>query len=155
MDRYEITEELSRIISGYLASRGLQLVELIYRREGRYQMLRVLADRPEGGISLGECAQLNRELGGLLDEKGILQEGYILEVSSPGLDRPLRSRDDFLRCKNKKAKFFLKEMIEAKFEWDGLITEVDEGNVYINTEDKQLIIPLDKINKAKRLLDSI
>ncbi|MBM3255584.1 MAG: ribosome maturation factor RimP [Candidatus Omnitrophica bacterium] len=155
MDRYEITQELSKIISEYLARRGLELIELLYRREGRDQVLRVLADRLEGGISLGECAKLNRELGGLLDEKGILQEGYILEVSSPGLDRPLREKKDFLRCKDKSVKFFLKEPVEGKLEWDGLITAVDEDTVHINTADKQLIIPLNKINKAKQLLDNI
>jgi ribosome maturation factor RimP len=152
MDRYEITEELSKVIAEYLAGRGLELIELICRRQGRDQVLKVLADRPEGGISLGECAQLNRELGAMLNELGILQEGYILEVSSPGLDRPLHSRSDFLRCKNKKVKFFLKELVEGKIEWDGLITEVDEDNVYINTVVKPLIIPLVKINKAKQLI---
>ena len=155
MDRYEITEELMAVIADYLAGHGLDLIELIYRREGRGQVLRVLADRPEGGISLGECAQLNRELGSLLDEKDILQEGYVLEVSSPGLDRPLREKKDFLRCKDKAVKFFLKEQLEGKLEWDGLITAVDDEAVHIDSFGRQLRIPLAKINKAKQILEDI
>ncbi|MEI6631857.1 MAG: ribosome maturation factor RimP, partial [bacterium] len=147
MDRYEITQELNKIISEYLASRGLELIELVYRRQGQDQVLRVLADRTEGGISLGECAQLNRELGVALDEKAILQENYLLEVSSPGLDRPLREKKDFLRCKDKLVKFFLKEPVEGKLEWDGVMTAVDEDTVHINSAARPLSIPLAKINK--------
>jgi len=155
MDRYEITGELSRIISEYLEARGLELIELVYRREGREQVLRVLTDRPQGGISLGECAQLNRELGLLLDEKALLEERYLLEVSSPGLDRPLHSRNDFLRCKNKTIKLFLREPVEGKIEWDGRITQVDEEAVHIETRDKPLTIPLSSINKAKQIIEGI
>jgi len=152
MDRYEITEELCKLIEEYLAARGLELVELIYRREGREQVLRALVDRPEGGISLGECGRLNKDLGMLLDEKNILAESYTLEVSSPGLDRPLREKKDFQRSKGKLVKFFLREMVEGKLEWDGVITEVTDDAVHIEAKDKLLVIPLALINKAKMLI---
>lgn len=152
MDRYEITRQLEAVIAEYLSGGGLELVELIYRREGRDQVLRVLADRPEGGISIGECAQLNRKLGAVLDEKGLLQEGYVLEFSSPGLDRPLSTKRDFLRCKDKLVKFFLREPIEGKIEWDGEIISVDDNAVHIDTKDKQLSIPLASVNKAKQII---
>lgn len=152
MDRYEITEELRKFIEEYLAAKGLELVELIYRREGRDHVLRVLSDRPEGGISLGECSRLNKELGALLDEKNILIESYTLEVSSPGLDRPLREKKDFQRAKGKQVKFFLKEMVEGKLEWDGAITEVTDDAVHIDTKDKPLAIPLVLINKGRQIL---
>ena len=152
MDRYEITQQLEAVIAEYLSGCGLELVELIYRRELSGQVLRVLTDKPEGGISIGECAQLNRKLGAVLDEKGLLQEGYVLEVSSPGLDRPLSTKRDFLRCKDKLVKFFLREPVEGKVEWDGEIISVDDFAVHINIKDRPLSIPLASVNKAKQII---
>lgn len=83
MDKLEIAVELRAIIEDYLKSRNIDLVDLIYRYEGRDLVLRILADFPSGGISIGECALLNKEIGMLLDEKDILQQNYLLEVSSP------------------------------------------------------------------------
>lgn len=84
-----------------MKNQNLDLVDIIYRYEGRGLVLRVLVDKPEGGITLDECAGLNNEISRILDEKDMLQQRYILEVSSPGLDRPLNSKNDFLRCINK------------------------------------------------------
>lgn len=152
MDRETVINELEAFLSDFLRGRGLDLVELIYRYEGRDLYLRVLADKPGGGISLGECALLNRELSDVLDEKNILQDRYILEVSSPGLDRPLKAENDFLRFLNKSVKFFLSDKISGKLEWDGVIQRVSDGKVYIETTAGSLEIPLDKINKARQII---
>ncbi len=77
---------------------------------------------------------------------------YILEVSSPGLDRPLKTKSDFLRCINRKAKFFLLESIKGKIELDGIITKVEDDSVYIDIDGDIIEIPLVKVNKAKQLL---
>ncbi|MCX5711970.1 MAG: ribosome maturation factor, partial [Candidatus Omnitrophica bacterium] len=84
MDRQEIIGQLKAVISEYLDCRDMELVELIYRQEGRDLVLRLLVDYPEGGITIGECAELNRSVGIMLDEKNIIEQNYILEVSSPG-----------------------------------------------------------------------
>src|SRR3989338_2341438 len=99
--------ELKIIIEDYLKTQNIDLVYLIYRYEGRDLVVRILADRPEGGISIGDCAYLNKEVSAILDAKNILEGQYILEVSSPGLDRPLRQKQDFLRCTNKRVRFFV------------------------------------------------
>ena len=111
MDRQELIAKLKDIIGNYLQGQGLDLIELIYRYGGRNLILRILVDKPEGGISLDECAHLNNEISRILDEENILQERYILEVSSPGLDRPIATKKDFQRCVNRKARFFLSELI--------------------------------------------
>lgn len=147
-----MVNELKVFLEDFLRSRNLDLVDLIHRYEGRDLVLRILLDKPEGGISIGECAGLNREISDLLDEKSILQEKYILEVSSPGLDRPLETEKDFLRCLDKKVKFFLNELINGKLEWDGTIAGVNSGIVYINTQAGTMEVPLARINKAKRII---
>jgi ribosome maturation factor RimP len=152
MDKQEIIEELRGVIGDYLKSEGLDLVDLIYRQEGAGLTLRILADKPKGGITLGECTILNKQIGFLLDEKDILQEKYILEVASPGLDRPLKTGADFLRSINKKARFFFNEQINSKFELEGLISKLENDTVYIDIQGKVIGVPLTKINQAKQII---
>ncbi|MBI4972299.1 MAG: ribosome maturation factor RimP [Candidatus Omnitrophica bacterium] len=154
MDRQAIIAELKIIIGEHLKNQGLDLVDLIYRYEGRGSFLRVLADRPCGGITLDECARLNIEISALLDEKNILQQGYILEVSSPGIDRPLMTKSDFMRCLNRRARFFLKEAIKARLEWEGIIKSVEDDAVSIDIQGDIIEIPLAKINKAKQTMEN-
>ncbi len=152
MDRQAISVELNSIIGDYLKSQGLELVELIYRYEGRDLVLRILADRLEGGITLAECAALNKQISAILDEKDILQVRYVLEVCSPGVDRPLKAKSDFLRCINRKARFFLYEAVKDKTEWEGIINKVGDEAVYIDMEDRIIEVPLAKINRAKQVI---
>ncbi|MFA6350036.1 MAG: ribosome maturation factor RimP [Candidatus Omnitrophota bacterium] len=152
MDRQEIIEQLNSVISEYLDCQDMELVELVYRQEGRDLVLRLLVDYPEGGITIGECAELNRSIGNLLDEKDIIQQNYILEVSSPGLDRPLKTKNDFLRNLDKDVRFFLSVPVNGKLEWCGKVANADDDNVTVTAGGVNLIIPLSKINKAKQEL---
>lgn len=152
MDRQTLINELTNIIGDYLKAQGLELVNLIYRYEGKDLFLRILVDRPEGGISLDECARLNNEISRVLDEKDILRERYILEVSSPGIDRPLAVKSDFSRCINRNVKFFLTEPIGGRRELEGLIYKVEEASVHIDAQGRRFEIPLSKIAKAKQII---
>ncbi|MDD2689708.1 MAG: ribosome maturation factor RimP [Candidatus Omnitrophica bacterium] len=151
MDRQAIIEELRNIITEYLEARQIDLVDFIYRYEGPNLILRLLVDKPEGGISLGECALLNTEIGSILDEKDAVQQRYILEVSSPGLDRPLKTKNDFSRCIDKRLKIFLNEEINAGLELEGTVKRIEGDSVYIEINTEQIEIPLSKINKAKQV----
>lgn len=153
MDRQVFVVELRGIIGAYLEARGLELVELIYRYEGKNLFLRILTDKPGGGITIDECAEINTQLGAILDEEGpLLNQRYILEVSSPGLDRPLVAKNDFLRCVGRKAHFFLAEMLNGRLEYDGQIARVDDAAVYLDIGGSVMDIPLGKINKAKQII---
>ena len=154
MDRQTRIEELRGMIQEFLNSQHFDLVDLIHRYEGRNFFLRILVDRPEGGITLEDCANLNREINLLLDEKDLVQQKYVLEVSSPGLDRPLKTKNDFLRCLNKRVKFFLNEAVQGRWEWEGLIQKIEEDSVMIETEDAVVTLPLSQIAKAKQVIGS-
>lgn len=145
-------EELNVLFSGYLESQNLELIDLICRSEGKRRVLTVLADKPQGGITLQECAGLCRQLKNLLEEKNIIDVDYVLEVSSPGLDRPLKRQRDFLRSLNKEVVFFLNDLVNGKCQWQGVITKVDETTVFIQAPGESLEIPLIKINKAQLVL---
>ncbi|OGX15332.1 MAG: hypothetical protein A2166_04290 [Omnitrophica WOR_2 bacterium RBG_13_41_10] len=152
MDKDYLLIELNELIGDYLKEQRLDLVEFIYRREGKKSILRILVDKPQGGITLDECASLNNRIGLLLDEKGLLQQSYALEVCSPGLDRPLETEKDFLRCLNKPIKIFLQEPIEGKWEPEGLVTRVENDTICLDMDGSLLSIPLLKIRKAKQIL---
>ena len=152
MDKQAIIEELINIIGDYLKSKGLDLVDLIYRYEGRDLFLKILTDKHEGGITLDDCGRINRDVGGILDERELIPGKYILEVSSPGLDRPLKTRSDFARCKSKKIKLFLSETVNGKLEIDGVIKGTGEDSVSVETKERVADILLSKINKAKQII---
>ena len=152
MARPEVIEDIKNTIDSYLEERQFYLVEMKYFYQADTLVLRILVDRPEGGISLGECAKLNREICIIFDEKDILKEGYILEVASPGLDRPLVRKEDFLRCRNKEVRFFLNEPINEKMELQGKISNVEDDAVYIAMQEEILKVPLIRIIRAKQIV---
>lgn len=152
MDKEAIISELKNIIQGFLEPKGIDLVDLIYRHEGRDLVLRILVDRPSGGITLDDCATLNSDIGRVLDEKNILQERYILEVASPGLGRPLKTKSDFSRCAGRNTVFFLREPINGKVELTGRIERVEDASVYVDVMAEIIEVPLLKIAKAKQVI---
>ena len=152
MDRQSLIEGLRGMIQDFLSRRHFDLIDLIYRYEGRDLFLRILVDRPEGGITLEDCAHLNKEISLLLDEKDMVKQRYILEVSSPGLDRPLKTKNDFLRCLNRQVKFFLNEAVQSRWEWEGLIQKIEEDSVIIEADESSVTLPLSKIAKARQII---
>jgi len=155
MDYPAFIEELKEIILPVLTEEGIELVELHFVKARRKPILKLLVDKKQGGISLGECARLNEKIGSVLDAQNIIESGYIMEVSSPGLDRPLKTKSDFLRCINKKVKFFLSESVKGRLELDGIINKVEDDSVHIDIYGDIIEIPLVKITKAKQTLDGI
>lgn len=153
MDRQAIVAELKLAIGNFLQAHNIELVDLIYHYEGKDLMLRILADRPEGGITLDECSFLNQEISQILDQMDLLQQRYILEVSSPGLDRPLTQKNDFLRSLNKRTRFFLNTAVKGKIEWEGTILKVENDVISVRAKDEMIEIPLAKINQAKLVID--
>ncbi|MDD5506136.1 MAG: ribosome maturation factor RimP [Candidatus Omnitrophica bacterium] len=152
MDRESLKQEISRLTKELILAQGFVLVDIILRQEGSGLLLGLFVDRPHGGISLGECGLLNRLIRQALDERNILSGQYNLEVSSPGLDRPLKTKEDFTRCLNKQAVFFLNDLINGKCEWKGIISRAEEHSVFIGQPNGVLEIPLAKINKAKLVI---
>ena len=141
-------EAIKKLVLPLLAERDVELVDLLGSRERGRSCLRFLVDK-SGGITLDECAQLNQEIGQMLDEEDIVQENYALEVSSPGLNRPLVSTRDFQRVQNQSVKIVLHQPIKGQNVWIGVLEEVDEENVAIQTENKQrLCIPRSKVARA-------
>ena len=152
MDRQAFVVTLESLIGDLLKNLSVELVEITCRHEGKNLMIMLLVDRPESGIRLDECAKLNRQLGDLLDEKNLIQERYVLEVSSPGLDRPLKTKNDFWRCSEKSVRFFLKVPLNGKWEIVGTINRVEDEAVYVQAGAELLALPFSSITMAKQVI---
>ncbi len=147
-----LLDRIKELVVPVLESKNIDLVDLKMQRQNRRMFLRFLVDKPEGGITLEECATLNTEMGNVLDEADLIQESFILEVSSPGVDRPLSTAKDLRRAINRNIRIFLCEPIENRLEFEGKLAGVSEEAVTISIADKQIVISIEKINKAKQII---
>ncbi|MFH1848453.1 MAG: ribosome maturation factor RimP, partial [Candidatus Omnitrophota bacterium] len=137
-----------------LNERNLELIELTYKRRGGSWVLCLVVDK-EGGVSLDECAWVNRALGEILDKEDIIDESYILEVSSPGLDRALKTEKDFQKMAGKTIKIHTYAPVEDSREHEGIVVSADATAVRIRPSggNSEISIPFDKIAKAKRKIE--
>ncbi len=145
---FDAREKILECLMGLLAERELQLVDLIIKRQGKITTITVLTDKPAGGITIDECIAINRKLVAIIDEQQMIFGDYTIEVSSPGLDRPLKTKEDFRRVIGRLVRFYLRELVENKFEHVGVVKEVMDNTVMVETKVRSLALPLDKINKA-------
>lgn len=153
MARQNILLEIGPLLEGHLEKSGYVLVDMRLFRDSQHQwVLEVLADRAEGGITLDECVRLNRELGDVVEASGLLQHSFVLDISSPGMDRPLVTKADFKRNIGRAVRVFLREPVEEKIEYCGEIEAVKDEGIILNTGKKTVQVPLDKINKAKQVI---
>jgi len=139
------------------ASYGLEIFDVELRREGRTQVLRVFLDKPgpsasaADSVSLDECARVSEELSALLDvEEVVPVDSYTLEVSSPGLDRPLRGIADYRRFTGRRAKVVLSAPIDRQTAFVGHLRGVDGDEVLFESEGGRLVrMPMGQIARAR------
>ncbi len=122
-----------------------ELVDVEYVKEGTSWYLRCYIDK-EGGIFVDDCELVHRELGDLLDEQDFIDGSYILEVSSPGLERPLKKEKDFARSIGKEVEVRTFRKIEGRKEFTGCLTAYDKDTVTIQSEDQtEMVFRRDEI----------
>lgn len=143
------TEELLRPI---LEPKNLELVDVEYVKEGKNWFLRVYIDKP-GGVDITECGEVSEELSEKLDNTDPVKEAYFLEVSSPGVERPLKTQEDFKNNVDNNIFVKLYEPIEGEKEYEGILKSFDNDLLTIEykvkTRKKQVELPYDKIAKAR------
>ncbi len=144
-----IIDTVQGFLRGLLPTMDLELFEVQFRREGNGWVLRVFIDSTEG-VTLMQCSDVSRELGRFLDVEDIIDQAYNLEVSSPGLERPIRSIDEFRRFCGKKARVKIHEAIDGHKVFEGIIDK-DAGEMIrlrLN-DDRSIEFSFDMINKAR------
>src|ERR671926_1404694 len=118
-------EQVREMATRVAASYGLEIFDVQFRREAGGMVLRVQIDRPgpaasaEDSVSVEDCANVSRDLSAILDVEDVVPSAYTLEVSSPGLDRPLRHADDYRRFTGRRAKVVVREAIDGQMFFKG------------------------------------
>jgi len=138
------------------ASRGLNVWDIQSRREAAGHVIRIVIDRPgpaasaEESVGIQDCEQVNREIGTILDVEDPLPFAYTLEVSSPGLDRPLRDSGDYNRFAGRLAKVVMSEDVDHQKAFEGRLRGVDQGDVLLEAANGRLHrLPLRLITRGR------
>ncbi len=126
---------------------SLELVEVEFRPSGKRWLLRVYIDRDEG-VTIADCERVSRELDRVLEVEEVIDHPYTLEVSSPGLTRSLKSRQDFERYRGRTCRIVTALAVEGRNEFKGKIVEVAGDDVEVNDERGGHRIPLSAIKRA-------
>jgi len=140
--------QIKNLIKPALDKQQVELVDLIYRWESGRNVLRLLVDKT-GGISLDDCARVNKVLSCIFDKSDIINKSFILEVSSPGLDRPLSTKRDFERNLGKKIKLIVKNNKGATDTTIGDLKAIAGDRLILNVKGIESQILLADIMKAK------
>jgi ribosome maturation factor RimP len=150
--RAEIIQKVREIAIPILEREGMELVDIEYQREKQGWVLRVYIHKP-GGVTIEDCALISEMLGKELDFYDPIPHSYILEISSPGLDRPLVKINDFKRNIGEKVRIFLKESYEGKRFLEAKIINVEKDEIIIDVDGKILNLPIDSIHHAKIIVE--
>ncbi|MDU5596994.1 MAG: ribosome maturation factor RimP [Lachnospiraceae bacterium] len=143
------TEEFLEKLSGELE---FEVVDVEFVKEAGEYYLRAYCDM-EGGIGIEDCAEISRRLSDWLDENDFIDEGYILEVSSPGLGRALKKDKDFLRELGKEVELKLYKPMEGVKDFEGVLKSFDGENITIETEDKDEVFTKKEIANIRLKID--
>lgn len=163
MSRDSAVERVRQAAIRVAASHGLTLFELQFRRESIGWVLRVKVDRPwqesdgpdrpDQAVGIADCQRMSHDLGTLLDVEddlgAALAQAYTLEVSSPGLDRPLRQEGDYRRFIGRLAKIVTSEAVEGQTSFAGRLSGVDAGDILLTEGRRVHRVPFGKVRRAR------
>ncbi|CAA7617148.1 ribosome maturation factor RimP [Magnetospirillum sp. UT-4] len=150
----DLQQRLETIVAGPLESQGYELVRVMFQGRSR-PTLQVMAERKDGrAMTVDDCAEISRSLSALLDVEDPIQGGYVLEVSSPGIDRPLTRPKDFSVWAGFEAKLESLVAVDGRKRFRGRLLGFDEagGAVAIETETGPAHVPLADLKSAKLVL---
>ncbi len=145
--------QIEGMVESLLKAEGLELIDLEFRKEGRGWVLRIFMDKP-GGVTLDDCAEISRQLGDQLEVDDLIPQAYILEVSSPGLGRPLKKEKDFFQSIGKMIQFSTSVPLEGQAFFKGILLDYQASGCLRLAENKKTWeIPVGSITKARLVFE--
>lgn len=147
MESKDIVRRVWAELGPELAGLGFDLIEVEFGRHGSSGLLRLFIDRP-GGVTLDDCAAASRVAGALLDRSDPIESEYMLEVSSPGIDRPLRRMKDFERFTGEAVKVRTSTSVEGRKKFSGRLAGISDGMIEIESDGATYRIHLENVKQA-------
>jgi ribosome maturation factor RimP len=148
----EIVDRVRSMADPIILNEGMELVDVEYRRESKGWVLRLTLDK-EGGVTLDDCTRISQEVGRSIDVEDFIQTAYTLEVSSPGLTRPLKTEKDFMKYRHRLIKVKTVDPIENRRQFKGRLLGVSENRIEIEGDGGIFQIPLSNVAKANLEVD--
>ncbi len=146
-----LVERVEKLVLPVTQELGLELVDIEYLQDGGYWYLRVYVEKEDEDISLDDCAKVSNRIDEDVD--AMIEEKFFLEVSSPGVERPLKKENDYTRFTGQKARLILKHKMEDSRNWTGVIEKYEDSIIYLDVEDKMLEIPYSEVKKANLVFE--
>jgi ribosome maturation factor RimP len=144
----DVAARAEELLKSSVEAEGLELVHVEYQPRGASSLLRLYIDKP-GGVTLSDCQRISRHVSVLLDVEDFIPNQYLLEVSSPGIERPLFKRADYERFAGREIQLMTRTKVEDRKNFTGVIHEVSDQELSLESEGRIYRIPLDVIKKAK------
>lgn len=145
--------QLTELLRPVVESLGCALWGLEYIAQGRNATLRIYIDRPEVGVLMEDCERVSRQVSAVLDVEDPIQGNYTLEVSSPGMDRPLYTLEQFVQFAGEEIAVRLRHPYEGRRKFRGRLQGVEGQDVILAAGDEEYLFPIESIDKANVIPD--
>ncbi len=143
---------LAEIVTPTIEGLGYELVRLRLMRGNKSTTLQIMADKPDGGIEVDDCAKISQAVSAVLDVEDPVEGEYALEVSSPGIDRPLTRLKDFENYAGYEVKLQTNDLIDGRKRFNGILQGVEDGEVLIDIPEGTIGLQFDWLTDAKLVL---
>jgi len=143
----QAAKDVSLLIEPILDEMQIELVDVEYLSEGGRWTLRIYVDR-EGGITLDDCVRVTREIEDVIEVKDLFRQPYVLEVSSPGLNRPLKKEKDFFRAVGKNVSIRMAAPLDGRRNFKGKLASFEDGVLCVTVKDDRFLLPCGEVEKA-------
>ena len=146
-----LVAKVEKLVLPVTTELGLELVDIEYLQDGGYWYLRVYVEKEDEEISLDDCAKVSNRIDEDVD--ALIEEKFFLEVSSPGVERPLKKEADYTRFTGQKARLILKHKMDDSRNWTGVIEKYENSVIFLDVEEKVLEIPYSEVKKANLVFE--
>ena len=152
MGKAPVTQSVIELIEPGLLAKGLELVDVEFKKEGKNWVLRVFIDK-EGGVTLEDCQKISRLAGDLIEVEEVIEPAYTMEVSSPGLNRVLKKEKDFIRFSGKKIGVQCHAPLNGRKKFAGILKDFKNQSIHLEVDGQLQIIPINRVAKANLVIE--
>ena len=151
MNKKELKREIYPLAEEVAEELGYEIVDIEFQNGSKHDLLSIFIYKKEG-IDLDDCTEMSRSLEKKLDNLEALKNPYYLEISSPGLDRPLKTKDDYRRNVGNEVDVKLYAPIDGQKEFSFVLDKYDDENIYFMKDEEELAIPIKSISSMKQTI---
>ena len=152
MGKAPVTQSVIELIEPGLLAKGIELVDVEFKKEGKNWVLRVFIDK-EGGITLEDCQKISNLVGDLIEVEEVIEPTYTMEVSSPGLNRVLKKEKDFIRFSGKKIGVQCHTPLNGRKNFNGVLKDFKNQSIHLEVDGELQTIPINRVAKANLVIE--